>query len=82
MEKQKLIRRINIEIDKIRPYLKADGGDVSLLDVTDDFVVHVLFSGACKGCPYSMMTLKAGIEETIKKEIPEIKEVIAVETDS
>jgi Fe-S cluster biogenesis protein NfuA len=78
MDKKKLFVKINKAIDKIRPYLNADGGDVSLLDITEDLVVHVRFSGACDGCPYSMMTLKAGIEEAIKKDVPEIKEVIAV----
>ena len=79
MDKKKLFVRINKAIDKIRPYLQADGGDVSLLDITEDFVVHVRFSGACDGCPYSLMTLKAGIEEAIKKDVPEVKSVIAVE---
>jgi Fe-S cluster biogenesis protein NfuA len=79
MDKKKLLVKVNKSIDKIRPYLQADGGDVSLLDITEDLVVHVRFSGACDGCPYSIMTLKAGIEGTIKKDIPEIKEVIAVE---
>jgi Fe-S cluster biogenesis protein NfuA len=79
MDKKKLLVKVRKSIDKIRPYLQADGGDVSLLNITDDMVVHVRFSGACDGCPYSVMTLKAGIEETIKKDIPEVKEVIAVE---
>ena len=79
MDKKKLLAKINKAIDKIRPYLKADGGDVSLLDITEDFVVHVRFSGACDGCPYSLMTLKAGIEEAIRKDVPEVKSVIAVE---
>jgi len=78
MNKKELVKKINKAIDKIRPYLVADGGDVSLIEVTRDLVVHVRFSGACDGCPYSLMTLKAGIEEAIKKDIPEIKEVIAV----
>ena len=79
MDKKKLLSKINKVIDKIRPYLKADGGDVSLLDITEDFIVHVRFSGACDGCPYSVMTLKAGIEEAIKKDVPEVRAVIAVE---
>lgn len=79
MKNKELIAKINKAIDKIRPYLTADGGDVSLVDVSEDKVVRVKFSGACHGCPYSYMTLKAGIEETIKREIPEIKEVIAVD---
>lgn len=79
MKQKELIEKINKAINKIRPYLKADGGDVSLIDVTEDNVVHVRFSGACSGCPYSYMTLKAGIEGTIKREVPEIKEVVAID---
>lgn len=79
MDKKKLIVKINKAIDKIRPYLQADGGDVSLLDITEDFIVHVRFTGACDGCPYSLMTLKAGIEEAIKNDVPEVKSVIAVD---
>ena len=79
MDKKKLLARINKAIEKIRPYLKADGGDVNLLDITEDFVVHVRFTGACDGCPYSLMTLKAGLEEAIRKDVPEVKSVIAVE---
>lgn len=77
MENSKIIDRINGALEKIRPYLNADGGDVSLVSVSDDLVVKVKFSGACDGCPYSVMTLKAGVEEAIRKELPEVKEVIA-----
>jgi Fe-S cluster biogenesis protein NfuA len=77
MENSKIIDRINGALEKIRPYLNADGGDVSLISVSEDLVVKVKFSGACDGCPYSVMTLKAGVEEAIRKELPEVKEVIA-----
>jgi len=77
MEKIKVIERVNLALEKIRPYLQSDGGDVSLVDVSDDLVVKVKFSGACDGCPYSVMTLKAGVEEAIRKELPEVKDVIA-----
>jgi Fe-S cluster biogenesis protein NfuA len=77
MENSKIIDRINGALEKIRPYLNADGGDVSLISVSEDMVVRVKFSGACDGCPYSVMTLKAGVEEAIRKELPEVKEVIA-----
>ncbi len=60
---------------KVRPMLQADGGDVDLVDVTDDGVVTVQLRGACGSCPFSMMTLKNGIEARIKEEIPSIKEV-------
>ena len=62
-------------IEKIRPMLKADGGDVELIDVGEDGVVKVRLQGACAGCPMSQMTLKNGIERLLKKEIPEVKSV-------
>jgi Fe-S cluster biogenesis protein NfuA len=64
-------------LDKIRPSLLADGGDVELVDVNDGTVTLKL-TGACAGCPFSSMTLKMGIEKILKKEIPEVKEVVAV----
>ena len=72
-----IAEKVNLALEKIRPYLNADGGDVSLIDITEDLVVKVKFSGACDGCPYSLMTLKAGVEEAIRKELPEVKDVIA-----
>ncbi|MGA3281434.1 MAG: NifU family protein [Smithella sp.] len=65
-------------IDLIRPSLQADGGDVELIDVSAEGIVKVKLTGACRGCPMSQMTLKMGIEKIIKKQIPDIKEVIAV----
>ncbi len=65
-------------LDKIRPALQADGGDVELVEVTDQGIVKVRLTGACKGCPMSQMTLKNGIERLVLKEIPEIKSVEAV----
>ncbi|HPD56452.1 MAG TPA: NifU family protein [Smithellaceae bacterium] len=65
-------------IDKIRPGLQADGGDVELVDVSSDGVVKVKLTGACQGCPMSQMTLKMGIEKVIKSQVPDIKEVISV----
>jgi Fe-S cluster biogenesis protein NfuA len=65
-------------IDKIRPTLQADGGDVELISV-DNGVVKVRLQGACKGCPMSQMTLKNGIEKFVKKEVPEVDRVEAVD---
>lgn len=62
-------------INKIRPMLQADGGDVELVDCVDG-VVTVRLKGACAGCPMSQMTLRNGIERTLKKEIPEVKSVV------
>jgi Fe-S cluster biogenesis protein NfuA len=70
--------RVAKALDKVRPYLQSDGGDIDLIDVTDDLIVKVKLKGACNGCPYSIQTLKAGVEQTIMKEVPEIIKVIAV----
>ena len=71
--------RENVEevLDKIRPSLMRDGGNVELVDVNDG-TVEVRLTGACGGCPMATMTLKMGIEQFLKQEIPEVKEVIAV----
>ena len=69
--------KVEKALDKIRPALMADGGNVELVEVKDD-VVKVKLTGACAGCPMSQMTLKMGIERHLKSEIPEIKEVVAV----
>ena len=69
--------KIEAALDKIRPALRADGGDVELVDVKDG-VVTVRLTGACGGCPMSTMTLKMGVERIVKEEVPEIKELVAV----
>jgi Fe-S cluster biogenesis protein NfuA len=70
--------KIEAALDKIRPMLKADGGDVELVDVSDDGVIKVRLQGACSGCPMSQMTLKNGIERVIRQEVPDVKSVEAV----
>lgn len=65
-------------LEQIRPYLQADGGDLQFVNLTEDLVVNVELQGACGSCPYSTMTLKNGVEEAMKKAIPEIKAVEAV----
>ncbi len=62
-------------LNQIRPSLQADGGDVELKNVSDDGVITVELQGHCRGCPYSQMTLKNGIERLLKEKIPEVKEV-------
>jgi len=74
--------KIEEALDQIRPFLKEDGGDVSLVEITDDFKVMVEFQGACKTCSMKMMTLKAGVEETVKNAVPEIKSVVAIGLDT
>ncbi|MCH7975254.1 MAG: NifU family protein [Bacteroidetes bacterium] len=73
-----LLKRIEETLDTIRPYLMADGGSVRLQDVTDDMVVELELLGACGTCPMSMMTLRAGIEQAIKRAVPEVTRVEAV----
>jgi Fe-S cluster biogenesis protein NfuA len=70
--------KVQSALDKIRPALQADGGDVELVSVGEDGLVKVRLKGACGGCPMATMTLKQGIERTLKKEVPEVKEVVAV----
>ena len=70
--------KVEKALDKVRGMLMLDGGNVELVDVSDDGVVKVKLTGACGGCPMSQMTLKMGIEKTLKQEIPQIKEVISV----
>jgi Fe-S cluster biogenesis protein NfuA len=65
-------------IDRIRPSLQSDGGDVELIDVGDDGVVKVRLVGACHGCPMAQMTLKNGIEKSLKQEVPAVKSVVSV----
>ena len=73
-----LIQRVEQALDSIRPYLKTDGGDVKVLDITDDFVVQLELLGACGSCPMSAMTFKGGIEQAIMRAVPEIKGIHAV----
>jgi Fe-S cluster biogenesis protein NfuA len=77
---KELTRRVEEALQQIRPYLEADGGNVSLIEITADMVVKLELLGACKSCSMSMMTMKASIEETIKRAVPEIKEVEAINT--
>ncbi len=70
--------RVEAAIAKVRPMLQADGGNVELVEVTDDGIVKVRLKGACSGCPMSQMTLKNGIERIIKQEVPEVKTVQSV----
>lgn len=71
-------QQVQDALDKIRPALQRDGGDVELVEVTDDGIVKVRLQGACGGCPMSQMTLKMGIEKVVKQSVPEIKSVEAV----
>lgn len=73
-----LLERVEKAIDSIRPYLAADGGDVRVVDIDENNVVTIELLGACESCPMSPMTMKAGVEESIKKSVPEITKVQAL----
>ena len=77
-EMESIVERVEQALDSIRPYLKSDGGDVRLHAVREDMVVEVELLGACETCSMSNMTMKAGLEEAIKKAAPEIREVKAI----
>lgn len=70
-----LTQRVEASLDAIRPYLEADGGNVKISQITSDNVVKLEFVGACGTCPMSTMTFKAGVEEAIKKAVPEITKI-------
>ncbi len=73
-----LRKKVESALDNVRPSLQADGGNVELVDVTDDGLVKVKLQGACAGCPMSQMTLSQGIERHLKEIVPEVKKVEAV----
>jgi Fe-S cluster biogenesis protein NfuA len=77
-EKEDLLRRVEEALDTIRPYLQADAGNVSILEITDEMVLKIKLLGSCESCPMSIMTLKAGIEQAVKKAVPEITAVEAI----
>jgi len=78
MTKEEIVRRVDAALDNIRPYLQTDGGNVKILELTDDMTIRLELLGACGNCPMSTMTLKAGVEEAIKKSVPEVVAVEAI----
>ena len=78
MSEKSLIDRVESAIDEIRPYLIADGGDIKIISIDNKNIVNLELLGSCETCPMSPMTLKAGVEEAIKKAVPEIKAVEAI----
>ena len=75
---EEIYEKIDRALDSIRPYLETDGGNVKILDISNDMVVRLELLGACGSCPMSTMTLKAGVAEAIKKAVPEVKAVEAI----
>lgn len=76
--KQDLMKEVEAALDTIRPYLETDGGNVSIEEITDDNIVRLKLLGSCGSCPMSIMTLKAGLEQAIKKAVPSIVSVEAI----
>jgi Fe-S cluster biogenesis protein NfuA len=76
-DKKNVKERVIKALNRVRPYLQNDGGDIDLIEITDDLTVKVKLTGACHGCPFSIQTLKAGVEQVIMQEVPEIKKVIS-----
>ena len=79
LDKTLLTHKINDALESLRPHLHADGGDMVLVEITDEGVARVQLQGACKDCSMSVMTIKAGLEEAVKKVAPEIVRVEAIE---
>lgn len=79
MMNEELRLKVEKALDEIRPFLQSDGGDISLLSIEDDKLVRVQLQGACVGCSVNQMTLKSGVEMTIKKYAPQIEQVINIE---
>jgi Fe-S cluster biogenesis protein NfuA len=79
MDKGELIIEINTALNELRPHLAVDGGDIQVVDVTEDFIVQIKWLGNCQNCSMSEMTLKVGVEETLKNKIPQIKGVQPVD---
>ncbi len=73
-----IYEQVQNALEEIRPYLQADGGDISIVEITEDGVVKVQLEGACDGCPMSMQTMKNGVEMVIKTKVPSVKQVVSV----
>ena len=72
---EELIKKVNTALDEIRPFLNEDGGDLNIVEISEDFVLKIEFTGACSSCSMNNMTFKNGVEDAIKRLVPEIKAV-------
>ena len=75
---EEIIKKIEKSIAEIKPFLQEDGGDIELIEVTSDYTVKVKLQGACGSCPYRIQTLKLGVEDKLKTDVPQVKEVVAI----
>ena len=78
IEKQQLIEKVDKALNDVRPHLAVDGGDIEVVDITEEMILHIKWLGNCSSCSMSAMTMKAGIEQTLQGKVPEIKGVEAV----
>jgi len=77
-EKEDLIKKLDRALDSVRPHLKVDGGDIEIVDITDEMIAQIKWLGNCEFCSMTSMTMKAGIQETVRQQMPEIKGVVAI----
>lgn len=77
-EKQDWMIKVDGALDDVRPHLAIDGGNIEVLNISDDMIVQIKWLGACNGCSMTAMTMKAGVEETLRRRIPEVVGVVAV----
>ena len=77
-EQKTLLERIELSLDGIRPYLKADGGNIQVAELTDEGVLKIRLMGACETCKMSYQTMKVGVEEVILRSVPEVKSIVAI----
>ncbi len=78
VEKKTILEEVDIALEAIRPHLKVDGGDIEVVEITDDMVVRVKWLGTCEHCAMSIMTMKAGVEQAVKTKVPQIKAIEAI----
>ncbi len=77
-DKAQLIKEVDAALDEIRPHLAVDGGNIEVVDITDDMTVQIKWLGNCEGCNMTTMTMRAGIQETLKSKMPKIRNVVAI----
>ena len=77
-ERQTWISRVDTALDEVRPHLAIDGGNIEVVNISDEKIVEIKWLGACNGCSMTAMTMKAGVEETLRRTLPEVAGVVAV----
>lgn len=78
IDKAQLIKEVDTALDEIRPHLAVDGGNIEVVDITDDMTVQIKWLGNCEMCNMTAMTMRAGIQETLKRKVPKIQNVVAI----